>query len=69
MRDIIQIISAMIKDHAKNASAKYYESNYFCCKFDYEKVQYLYKPYFDSDKYEKRLTQIERKNICYQLTV
>tara|TARA_Y100000294_G_scaffold51699_1_gene48746 strand:- start:17 stop:193 length:177 start_codon:yes stop_codon:yes gene_type:complete len=58
MRDIIQIISAMIKDHAKNASTKYYESNYFCCKFGYEKVKYLYKLYFDSDEYEKRLTQI-----------
>ena len=48
----------MIKDHAKNASAKYYELDYYCCKFGYEKVKYLYKLYFDSDEYEKRLTQI-----------
>ena len=48
----------MIKDHAKNLPAEYYELDYVCHKLDYEKVKILYKSYFDSDEYEKRLTQI-----------
>ena len=52
------ISTNLIKDHAKNLPAEYYELDYFCHKLDYEKVKILYKSYFDSDEYEKRLTQI-----------